>query len=466
MDFAAAQARISIPVRKLGTRLLDVSRSRTGTPSANSLQCLASILEFVGAEAFSSSEQDRGRTWLYGRQYGLAGNAMNVLHVIPGIALRYGGPSQAIRFMCSALAEHPDMKVVLATTDADGAGGRVDKAEVPTDIPTHVFRRTWSERWKYSRPMASWLRNHVRDFDLVHIHALWSHAPYAAAREARRAGVPYIVRPAGMLAPYSLGRRAILKQFSWWLAERRIVEEATAFHATTSAEADDIRSVWPQAKVFVIPNGVDDVAFTAPTERDPMRRGLFEHRQTRPIVLFLSRLHPKKGIVDLLLPAFAELPLRPLLILAGGPDEHDPGYAALVERTIEKLALQDDVIVWGSVAANERWKLFDAADLFVLQSHSENFGIVVAEAMARGCPVLLTDQVQLQDEVLAARAGIVVPCRVDAIRDELQRFMTQPELWASLGTRGKAYAFNQFQWARIGGQLAKMYQSHSSQRHA
>lgn len=382
---------------------------------------------------------------------------LKVLHVIPSIAARYGGPSQAIRFMCKALASQDGVHVELATTDADGAGRNCAPTEVPGEFPVHVFHRTFSERWKYSRDLAVWLRQHVAEFDLVHIHGLWNHAACAAAHAARRAGVPYIIRPAGMLSEYSLGHRALIKRLSWTLVEKAIVSGASAFHATTQAEADDIRAVWPAARTFVVANGVDDAAFFVPIDRETVRQKLFADRPARPIVLFLSRLHPKKGVVDLLLPAFAALTNRPLLLLAGGPDDHDPGYAKQVETKVTELAVSDDVVVLGTVNGQDRWSLIDAADVFVLPSHSENFGIVVAEAMARGCPVIVTDQVQIQKDVQDANAGMVVSCSANSVSLAIHDLLANKQTRERLGLQGREHALRKFQWASIGGQLASMY---------
>jgi glycosyltransferase involved in cell wall biosynthesis len=382
---------------------------------------------------------------------------MKALHVIPAIAARYGGPSQAVRLLCHALSEQPDLQVELVTTDADGSCQRISSSQVPQGYPVHVFRRTLSERWKYSGQMAGWLKNHVREFDIVHIHALWTHSTFAAARAAQRAGIPYIIRPAGMLSKYSLGHRSWIKRFSWMLSERGTVAGAAAFQATTEPEADDIRQVWPSADVVVIPNGVDDSAFTVRPDRNSLRSLLLKSLAERPILLFLSRLHPKKGIVDLLLPALAAMTDRPLLVIAGGADDHDPGYATLVKQTITSLGLQNDVRLWGEVKGPDRWALFDAADLFVLPSHSENFGIVVAEAMARGCAVLITDQVQICDHVGRAECGVIVTVDIDALTSSIKNLLSDLGELHSKGLRGRQYAQNHFSWIAVANDVKRMY---------
>lgn len=380
---------------------------------------------------------------------------MRILHVIPGVARRYGGPSTVIGPLVAALNRLPDITAEIATTDADGPGGRLTTSDTPAGITTHLFRRGFSERWKYSRELGRWLDIHAGDYDIIHVHALWSYPSSAAAVAARRASVPYIVRPAGMLSPYTWGRGAWKKRLYWRLFERKTVFGAAAFHATSIDEANEIRAVRPEANVVVIPNGVEDCAFTAPVNPNELRRRCGPAADGRPILLFLSRLHPKKGLTDLLLPAIARNKRDAFLAIVGGEDEHAHGYEAEVRQTIARLRLSDCVGLLGPIEAGERWPLFDGADVFVLPSHSENFGIVVAEAMARGCPVLVTHGVQSHEHVTRAGAGLVVPATVAAVTDGLDRLLVGDR--DATRERGRAYARVHFDWDRIAEQLASVY---------
>jgi glycosyltransferase involved in cell wall biosynthesis len=384
---------------------------------------------------------------------------MKVLHVIPGIAWRYGGPTATIRSLCSELARLPNTEIELATTDADGPGGRLAEQEVPRDYPVHIFQRTATEQWKYSRSLGTWLRKNTSRFDVVHIHALWSYSSNAAARAAHDARVPYIIRPAGMLSEYTFAHRAWKKRLYWQLMERSTVGRATAFHATSSAEKCDILRVRPDAIVHVIPNGVDQGAWSV----DGQQVGQNTHRDTvcseRPIVLFMSRLHPKKGIVDLLLPAWAQVCSDAVLAIAGGTDAHMPAYEQQVRDTVDRLGLASRVRLLGEIPPQQRWEMYDAAQIFVLPSHSENFGIVVAEAMARGCPVVVTDQVQSCEHVLAANAGIVVPRSVPALAEALEMMLTNAARRTAFGQSGPLYARRHFTWQRIAAEVRQMYES-------
>jgi glycosyltransferase involved in cell wall biosynthesis len=375
---------------------------------------------------------------------------MKILHVIPGIAWRYGGTTVAIRSLCSALAELPNTEIELATTDADGPHGRIAENEIPKEYSVHLFRRTATEQWKYSPSLGNWLRKNAHRFDVVHVHALWSYACHAAARAAYLAGVPYISRPAGMLSDFTFAHGAWKKRLYWCWREEWTVRRASAFHATSSAEREEIRRVRDDAVVHVISNGVDDEAWTTDHRqfRDPSRR---------LTVLFMSRLHPKKGLVDLLLPAWAQVRVDADLLIAGGPDAHLPQYAQRVRFEIHRLGLENRVRMLGNIPPERRWQMYDSADVFVLPSHSENFGIVIAEAMARGCPLITTDKVQACEHVNAAKAGDVIPRSVFALTHALTDLLADVDRRKRYGECGRNYAQVHFQWRSIAERIHQMY---------
>jgi glycosyltransferase involved in cell wall biosynthesis len=432
---------------------------------------------------------------------------MRILHVIPGVATRYGGPSAAIWPLVSALNGLPEVCAEIATTDADGANARLSRSELPEDVTVHLFRRNWSEQWKLSIGMWRWLQRNVADYDLIHIHGVWSFATAAAARAAESHGTPFVVRPAGMLSQYSWGHRGWKKQVYWRLVESRTLERAAGFHVTSHQEAAEVRALLPNAQVFVIPNGVDEQAFslkrfqtriTADSslqERDCERalsspkevgveaksgpsEGLGSGNKTTvgkstvlnilrdrcndlatdvPLVLFLSRLHPKKGIVDRLLPAFVAMQSVATLAIVGEEDSRAPGYEREIRNAIERLGLDPRVTLLGPVYGDDRWSLFDAADVFVLPSHSENFGIVVAEAMARACPVVVTDTVQSCDHVALANAGEIVPGNASELAAALDRVLSNREINKAYGDAGREYAEQHFRWDKIAREIRQMY---------
>src|SRR6185503_19005925 len=186
---------------------------------------------------------------------------MRVLHVIPSVAERSGGPATAIVPMCRALQQH-GVDVLLVTTDAGmreaiGSGGKppfqtcslyrdlgkeqVRKGGLPPlgqyrGVPAMFFPTQLGESFKYSRPLATWLNSHLREFDLAHIHAVFNHSSIAAAHGCRKAGVPYVVRPLGTLEPWSMTQKSLRKRVFWQIAGKAMLQRAAAVHYTTEAE--------------------------------------------------------------------------------------------------------------------------------------------------------------------------------------------------------------------------------------
>src|SRR5687768_17917273 len=223
--------------------------------------------------------------------------SLQVLHVIPSVAARYGGPSTAVIGMCRALTAL-GMQTLLATTDADGddrldvALGAVQQFE---GVSTIFFRRQFSESFKWAPTLTQWLRHHVANYDLVHVHAVFSHPSVAAGRTCRRAHVPYIVRPLGTLDPWSLSRHRYRKRALMAVGSRRLLTAATAIHYTASEEQQRAERAVPELpRGIVAPLGIDDELFS---------RNVARRDRQQPVLLAMARLDKKKGM-DLLIDAF------------------------------------------------------------------------------------------------------------------------------------------------------------------
>jgi glycosyltransferase involved in cell wall biosynthesis len=382
---------------------------------------------------------------------------MRALHVIPAVAPRYGGPSTTIWSMVAALNRLPGVTADLVTTDADGPGGRLDSKCLPSGVPVRMFPRTRSEQWKYSPELGRWLRRHAAEYDVVQMHAVWSYSTRAGAIAAGRAGVPYVVRPAGMFSDYCLNVRGLKKRMYWALFEKRTIRRAAGFHCTGEDEVRDTRAVCPGARTFLIPQGIDTDAFDTPSDPTALRTRCGSAAGDRPIVLFLGRLHPVKGITDVLLPAISLMRSDIYLALAGGQDAQYPDYPAAVRTTVDRLGLAGRVGLLGRIEPNARWALFDGATAFVLPSHSENFGMVVAEAMARGCPVVVTEGVQAKAQVRAAGAGRVVPPEPVALANALDSLLSDPAGGREAGAAGRVFVRSELTWDRVAARIRAMY---------
>jgi glycosyltransferase involved in cell wall biosynthesis len=383
---------------------------------------------------------------------------MKILHVIPAVAPCYGGPSQAVIEMCLAL-QRADLDVELSTTDADGNGRlavELDKPSLYHDVRTHFFRRDRSEAFKFSRSLQRWLDENVARYDVVHIHAVFSHATYAAAQACRRHQVPYIIRPLGTLEPWSMQQKRPRKLVAWHLLFRRVLHEAAAVHYTTEQERELTEQSLGLKKGIIIPNGVDESLLAV----EPNGKFRSEHGipADAPIVLSLSRLHPKKGI-DLLLKAFLELRARDKLgawhLVVAGDGERQ--YVEQL-REIARGTGFEAVVHWvGWLEGEAKSAALAEADLFALSSFQENFGIGAVEAMACGAPVLLSQQVGLASEVLAAGAGWVVNLDAAGLCAGLAEAASSSAELSTRGAVARALVRERFTWSRIAEEWSAAY---------
>jgi glycosyltransferase involved in cell wall biosynthesis len=381
---------------------------------------------------------------------------VRVLFVVPAIAPRYGGTSTAVVATVEALNRLPDVRAEVATTDADGRHGRI-LAKHSNGMPVHHFPRTWSEQWKYSTRLGQWLRGHVAEYDIIDIQGMWSYSTWAASRRAGSARVPYLVRPHGMLSSYTWQRSRLKKAVYWRLIERRTIERASACLVTSGEEADEVRALKPDAKTFLIRNGVEEVAFSSSGNERKLRQLCGIGIDGLPIVLFLSRLHPKKGIVDRLIPALARMRTRCHLAIVGEEDTTSTGYSFEIQKALKQFQVEDRVSLLGAINGNDRWALYDGATAFVLPSHSENFGIVVGEAMARGCPVVVTKEVQSAELVRQAQAGFVVDGIPERIAESLDSFVCDKLSRTKASESGKAFARSHLRWSNVASELRLIY---------
>lgn len=385
---------------------------------------------------------------------------MKVLHVIPAVAPRYGGPSRAVLDMCRGLlAEGVD--VLLVTTDADGPG-RLQVTPGATvayeGTPTRFFPRQVSESFKFSMPLSRWLHRHASGFDAVHIHAVYSHSSLAAARACRRHGVPYVLRPLGSLDPWSLSQKAIRKRVLWHLGVRLMLQRAAAIHYTTAAEQRLAEQRVGPTKGVVIPLGVDPGALAA----GPTALAGFRTRHPalgeRPYVLVLSRLHPKKQIA-LFLDAFLDVTRRDgldrwRLVVAG---DGDPSYVSTLRRRVAERG-GGRVLFTGWLDGADKQAALSGASLLALPSRQENFGLAVLEALAVGVPVLVSTHVNLADEIERAKAGWVVPLEHDAMTAALRTALRDEAERAARGRAARACAAL-YAWPAITRQLRSLYAS-------
>ena len=365
---------------------------------------------------------------------------MKVVHAINSLHTDHGGPSRSVTALCSHQAEQ-DADVSLVSYDTGEPTSIIEPDRAEVTLRFAPAEPVWRPLLRgASNHFAEALAAEARGADtILHDHGVWMPSNHATVATARRLGVPLVVSTRGMLTRWALGQSRMKKRVAWLLYQGRDLRSARLLHATAESEVEDIRRVGLRQPVVVLPNGVE-------LPRDA--RGMPEASTRR--ALFLSRVHPKKGLLNLV-EAWAQV--RPMgweLVLAG-PDEG--GHRAEVEA---HARIHNVDVVWaGSVDDSAKWDLYRSADLFVLPTFSENFGIVVAEALAAGTPAITTTGAPwelLNREQCGWWIDIGVEPLVAALRDAAN---LGDEARHAMGQRGRAYVREHLSWEHVAeGMLA------------
>jgi glycosyltransferase involved in cell wall biosynthesis len=381
---------------------------------------------------------------------------MRLLQIIPSISLIYGGPSQMVLGLSKALASQ-GAEVTILTTTANGDTGQAP-LDVPIDRPIEqdgyqirYFPCSPFRRYKFSLDLLRWLSAHATEYDLAHIHALFSPVSTAAATVARSKNLPYILRPLGTLDPADLKKKRYLKQIYASLFERANIAGAAALHFTSDQEAKVSDRFGALTRDLILPLGV-----TSPAQL-PVRTNC--DLPLRPTLLFMSRIDPKKGL-DLLLPALEQLLAEGLqfkFVLAGG-NPQDPHYEKQIHDRIQTSSLKDFTTITGFVSGEAKAELLRSADLFVLPSYYENFGIAVAEAMVAGIPVVISDQVHIWREIQQAEAGWICTCDRASLTNQLRAALQTAEERQRRGINARTHALEHYSWDAIAQQMLLAYQ--------
>ncbi|ASC72842.1 Glycosyltransferase Type 1 [Halomicronema hongdechloris C2206] len=391
-----------------------------------------------------------------------AASPLRVLQIVPSISLVYGGPSQMVRGFSAALGA-AGAAVTVLTTDANGDVGQPPLA-VPLNQPVPedgytiwYFHCSPWRRYKFSLGLLQWLARHSQDYDIAHVHALFSPVSTAAATVARWRGLPYLLRPLGTLDPADLRKKQQLKRLYGYLLERPNLAGAAAVHFTSQPEADVSERFGTHAQEVVIPLGV-----TPPTTLSPEAVQEMCDRNAippdRPRLLYMSRLDPKKGL-DLLLPALEQL-LRhsiPFHFILCGANPQDPGYEHSIRQWIQHSPLAQRTTITGFVSGDEKAALLQAADVFVLPSYYENFGIAVAEAMMAGNPVVITRGVYIWPDIQQAEAGWLCDGTAESLAQVLTQALGDPLERQRRGQQAQTLANQRYSWDAIAQQTLQIY---------
>ena len=392
---------------------------------------------------------------------------VKILHVIPNFmpGWRWGGPIHAaVGLTREQVRQGHEVTVFTTNLDVEGLLDVPVKRPVDLDGVEVWYWPGRSRRLAFSPDMSRALRARIAHFDIAHVHTIFSYPPTITALWAARLGVPYVIRPAGSLDPICLVKdyvprlKAIPSRVKKWIyfrtLSRMVLDRASAIHFTTEAEKEAARGLALRAPAIVVPLGVEvDVEGSFEHVGLPQLRGPVKQQK---LVLYLSRLDPKKGL-ELLIIAMGKLARRRddiLLAIAGdGPEP----YRRQLIRLVREQGIEARTTFLGAIFGHAKWQLMQQADVFVLPSRQENFGLAIAEAMACKLPVIISSQVNIHSEISRARAGIVIGASPAEIASAVEQICDDPALAREMGECGRRLVVRQFSWPEVVSKLSAAY---------
>jgi glycosyltransferase involved in cell wall biosynthesis len=382
---------------------------------------------------------------------------VRVLHAISGIDPRLGGPAVALAGM-SVAQKRQGMEVTIAYSWVDMPAEQAAATLRDEGVAVSAIGPCRDPMSRHSG-MVQFLRPMIEAADVVHIHGIWEQVQWKAAHLARKANVPYVFTPHGMLDPWNMSRRPLRKRLYLMAGMRRRLNGAAAIHVMTEIERGYVARLRLRPRLVVEPLGLDWRECESLPEEGAFRAA-YPALERRPLVLFLGRIDQGKGL-ELLVPAFAQL-LRsrsqqtkpaPMLVIAG-PDH---GYRPHVEAEIQQLGLKQHVLFCGMLNNQKRIAALRDAYLLCLPSWHENFGLAAAEALACGTPVIVSDQVNIHPQIRQAGMGAVVRLDVDELAHELGRWLEDDDLRRRAGAAGRDYARQNWDWQTLAGHWRQWY---------
>lgn len=387
---------------------------------------------------------------------------MNVLHIVPWLALRAGGTSVVVVGLAKAL-QALGANVTIYTTDmavpahAESLRRGVSLADMPhgaAELDITVFPVSHPYRFVYSPQLQRALSRNIREYDVVHIHSLFLHPQYAGWREAIRAKTPYVISPHGSLDPYIRKKSRIKKRVVNTLWQGRMLDGAQALHLTSEDERILVSDLQIAAPHHVIPIGIDTRAFSSLPPSDIFRDRFLE-QSDGPVVLNHGRIAPKKGL-DILIAALGKLREahpRAVLVLVGPDDE---GLASQLRLQAKSLGIESAVKFTGQLSGKELHAALSATDVWALPSHTENFGLAMVEAMAARRAVVTSPNVNISAAAESEEALVVVDNSPTDVAGAIVELLDAPARRLQLGENAEKFAAR-FDWLAVGDQFLELY---------
>ena len=363
---------------------------------------------------------------------------MKILHSIPHVLRTSAGPSYSVLRLCDYLSINNEISLI--------------SSDEVSEKFRHDFIKTFPsnlglKKLGVSLKMQKWIANNLKNqkFDIVHSHSLWMMQNIYPSWESKKNGIPIVISPRGTLSKEAFKSGSITKRLFWPLIQKPVLRDSTIFHATSTQEKNDIRELGFKQPIAVVPNGIDL----------PEIKEIKKDNKTFKKLLFLGRIHPIKGIDNLLM-AWKEVQNihQDWILEIVGPNNYN--YLSELHRIIKNLQLKR-VIFSEEIHGEEKNKKYQSADLFILPSHSENFGVSVAEALSNGIPCIVSKGApwKMLDE---KKAGWWIGNSVEMLTKKLISILsTSNSELESMGLNGRNLVTEDFNWNKVSAMMTEVY---------
>lgn len=371
--------------------------------------------------------------------------SIKLLTTVPMVDINRDGVSVSVAGLTVALSrQNVDVEIVTS--------GIVYGLELPPEKVYRVNSLLLDHLRVHCAPfLKRILKKRVRSFqpEIMHVHGLWLPFNWTSSRIALDHNIPFIISPRGTLSAWALKHKGIKKRIIWNLIQEKLLCAAIAIHATSEQEALDIRNVGVASPIAIIPNAVELPSFLNSIQQQQ------KAANRSRTALFLSRIHPVKGLESLII-AWSRIRPKDWRLLIVGPDEN--GHKAEIERLINSLGLSNMCKIQAAANSTDKWSHYQQSDLFILPSLSENFGLVIAEALAVGKPVITTNKTpwkSIQDNKCGWWIDTGVASLEAAIREAISK---SDEERYEMGRQGKLLIEKEYSWDKVAVQMIQLYE--------
>ena len=376
---------------------------------------------------------------------------MKILQIIHYFSPLHGGGSINVAYNLSKHLAERGHEVTIFTTDFELDNEYIQSLDGVRVVPFHCIANIG--QMLISPKMKKQLKKEISDFDIIHMHNFRSYQNVVVHHYAKKYGVPYILQAHGSVLPFFQKQR--LKKIFDIFFGYRILRDASKVIALTRTEAEQYKKMGvDEDKIEIVPNGVDLSEYENLPEKGEFRRK-YSIREAEKIILYLGRIHKIKGI-DLLVKAFADLvkELEDVRLVIVGPDD---GFLSTLKGQIEDLNIGDKILLMGPLYEQDKLEAYVDADVYVLPSVYEIFGITVLEACACGTPVIVTDRCGIAGFV--EKVGYVVEFDKDQLRETIIKILSDEELGRRFCEGGKRLAKEKFSWDNVVKKVEKIYET-------